>query len=64
MAIINDDFNAVESTQVAAVKKPDVPELWRLDLWLLSGVAMSCSFASTDARDGFYKTLVDAMGQD
>ena len=62
MSIISDDYNAVESQQVAAVKKPDVPEIWRLDVWLLSGTAMSCGFQSTGERDEFYKRLVDAMG--
>lgn len=62
MAIINDDYNAVNSADVAILTKPDVAELWRLDLWLKSGTAMSCKFDSTDSRDGFYKKLVEAMG--
>jgi len=61
MALITDDYNAVESTQVAVVCRPDAA-LW-LTLTMVSGHGLMLYFASIDARDTFWKLLVDAMSK-
>ena len=62
MAVIADDYNAVDSTAVEAVTKPDADYLWWLTVVLKSGQTVTPRFLSVSARDDFYKSLVNALG--
>lgn len=60
MPVISDDLNAVDSTKVGCLCKPEFPHLWYLNA-IVEGAAVTWRFPSTDARDEFYKKLVEAM---
>jgi len=60
MALVSDDYHAVQSASVVSVEKPDAETLWSLSL-ATSGGDVQLRFESLGARDDFFKKLVNAM---
>ena len=62
MAVVNDDFNAINPVMVSGVLKPMLDTSRYLTVFA-NGLPMTLWFDTADARDSFYKTLVDAIGK-
>lgn len=67
MPVVYDETHAVDPAKVCGVAKYDAqqPEpfasVWYLAIQSDSGPVQTFRFDSADARDGFYKELVNAM---
>ncbi len=60
MAIVYDDYNAVDAVKVSTVTKPIAGTSWYLTVVSVSG-PVTLWFADEGSRDDFYKRLIEAM---
>ena len=60
--VVSDDFHAVQASMVSSVMKPALETVLYLIVFA-DGQATTLWFDTLDARDSFFKLLVDAMGK-
>ena len=61
MAIVNDEYNAINAASIVALARPMDPQAPYLLATSAGCPQITLWFETTDARDTFYKQLVEAM---
>ena len=62
MAVVSDDWNAVNAATVSSVTKPDLDTVLYLVIYAENCPPVTVWFPDTAARDDFFKKLIEAMG--
>ncbi len=62
MAIVSDDWHAVNTDTVSSVTKPDSDTVLYLVIYADGCPPVTFWFADVASRDDFYKKIVDGMG--
>ena len=62
MSVVTAEGKAVQSEAVSVATTISGEDFWWVTVVLQSGQTVNFRFLDVDARDGFYKELVTAMG--